>query len=120
MKQFAILLACLGAAACSHANPDTDTLSQLRAMGRDAACDSDQQCRTVPLGAKSCGGPEGYLAYSTARSDPARVAQLAERYRKQRSDANSRSGMASDCRFMADPGAACVAGKCQLGGALDR
>jgi len=120
MKQLVILLACLGAA-CSHANPGTpDTLAQLRAMGSDAACNSDQQCRTVPLGAKSCGGPEGYLAYSTARTDSARVAELAERYRKERSAANARSGMASDCRFIADPGAACVAGKCQLGGALDR
>jgi len=119
MKQFAILLACLGAAACSHATPP-DTLSQLRAIGRDAACSSDQQCRTVPLGAKSCGGPEGYLAYSTVRNDPAKVAQLAERYREERRAANARSGMVSDCRYMADPGAVCVAGTCKLGGLSDR
>jgi len=118
MKQFAILLACVGAAACSHAAPDT--LAQLRALGRDAACSNDQQCHTVALGAKACGGPEGYLAYSSARNDPAKVAELAARYRKQRTEANAREGVASDCSFVMDPGAVCVAGTCQLGGKSDR
>lgn len=118
MKQFAILLACLGAAACSHAAPDT--LAQLRALERDAACSSDQQCHTVPLGEKPCGGPEGYLAFSSLRKDPAKVAQLAARYRKERSDANAREGVAGDCRAVTDPGAVCMAGTCQLGGKSDR
>lgn len=120
MPRFAFLLACLAAGACSHAAPRApDTLAQLQALGSDAACTSDQQCRTLPLGAKACGGPESYLAYSTARTRPQRAQALAERYRKERAAANRASGLASDCRFLADPGAQCRAGSCQLGGTGD-
>ncbi len=89
----------------------------LRALGRAAACTSDQQCKAVALGAKPCGGPEAYMAYSTAQSSPDKVKALAERYRKEREQENKASGLASDCSFLMDPGAQCRAGQCQLGGA---
>jgi hypothetical protein len=115
MKRYALLLACL-AVACSHAAPGpSDTLAQLRALGRDGACTADAQCRTVPVGAKPCGGPEAYQAYSTARISPDKAQALAERYRKERQAENERSGLASDCRMLMDPGARCRAGTCQLG-----
>lgn len=115
MKRFAFLLACLAATAGSHAAPaDSATLLQLRELGRDSACSSDQQCRSVALGAKSCGGPEAYLAYSTAKAGADKVPALAERYRKEREAANKVSGLASDCRYLMDPGAECRAGSCQL------
>jgi hypothetical protein len=124
MKRLAFLLACIAATACSHATPPgaSDALTQLRAIGRDAACTSDQQCRTVPVGAKACGGPQSYLAYSTAKTDPEQAKALAERYRKEREAHNLASGQASDCRFLPDPGAQCRAGTCQLrsaGGATE-
>ncbi|WP_342118536.1 hypothetical protein [Pseudoduganella sp. OTU4001] len=111
MKRPAILLACF-AWGSSHAQ--SDTLAQLKALGNYSACTSDQQCRTVPVGAKSCGGPESYLAYSTAKTSPEQAAKLAERYRKEREASNKASGLVSDCRFVMDPGAQCRAGACQL------
>lgn len=117
MNRIALLLACLAASACSHATPGASkTLAELRALGQAAACTSDQQCKTVPLGAKSCGGPESYMAYSTARVGPEKAGTLAERYRKEREAENQASGLVSDCRFLMDPGAQCRAGTCQLGG----
>lgn len=117
MKRSVFLLACLLAGACSHANPGgSKTLSELRALGRVAECTSDQQCRTVAMGAKSCGGPEGFMVYSTVNASPEKVNALAERYRKERVAENKASGMVSDCRMLMDPGAQCKAGSCQLGG----
>ena len=117
MKRFSFLLACLLASACSHAAPDgSRTLAELRALGSGAACNSDQQCKTVPVGAKSCGGPESYMAYSTAKASPDKANALAERYRKEREAENRSSGLVSDCRYLMDPGAQCRAGTCQLGG----
>jgi hypothetical protein len=117
MNRYALLLACLAASACSHATPGgSTTLAELRALGRSAACTADQQCKTVPVGAKSCGGPESYLAYSTASTSPEKAKALAERYRQEREAENKASGMVSDCRFHMDPGAQCRAGSCQLGG----
>lgn len=117
MKRFAFLLACLGVAACGHATPGgSRTLAELRELGRVAGCTSDQQCKTVPVGAKSCGGPESYMAYSSAKTSADKANALAERYRKEREAENKASGAVGDCRFMMDPGAQCRAGSCQLGG----
>ncbi|MGW8391244.1 hypothetical protein [Pseudoduganella sp. HUAS MS19] len=116
MKRHPFLLACLLASACGHATPGASpALDQLRAIGRAAECTSNQQCKTIPVGAKSCGGPEAYMAYSTAKVSAEKAHALAERYRKEREAANQASGLASDCRFLMDPGAQCRAGTCQLG-----
>jgi hypothetical protein len=80
-----------------------------------AACTDSSQCRTLPLGARSCGGPEAYLPYSTANTSEAALQALGERYKQERQARNQASGMVSDCRFMVDPGAVCQAGACQLG-----
>lgn len=116
MKRFSLLLACLLAGACGHAASGSQALAELRALGSVAGCSTDQQCKTVPVGAKSCGGPESYMAYSTAKVSPDKAKALAERYRKEREAENKASGLASDCRFLMDPGAQCRAGTCQLGG----
>jgi len=117
MKRFPFLLACLLAVGCGHvAAGGPQTLAELRALGSAPNCRSNQQCKTVPVGAKSCGGPESYMAYSTAKVSPDKVNALAERYRKEREAENKASGMVSDCRYLMDPGAQCRAGTCQLGG----
>ncbi|WP_036213511.1 hypothetical protein [Massilia alkalitolerans] len=127
-----ILVFLLGCAACTtqaqdplrqrapspnapSATAPSDTLGSLRALVGDAACSDSAQCRTLPLGARACGGPEAYLAYSTAKGSEAQLRSLAERYQAERRAANKASGMMSTCQFMPDPGAVCQAGRCQLG-----
>lgn len=127
-----ILVFLLGCAACTtqaqdplrprtpspnapSATAPSDTLGSLRALAGDAACSDSAQCRTLPLGARACGGPEAYMAYSTAKGSEAQLRSLAERYQAERRAANKASGMMSTCQFMPDPGAVCQAGRCQLG-----
>jgi hypothetical protein len=99
-------------AACAADKPtaaptDNPRASIQSAIG-DAACDSDAQCMTIGVGAKACGGPESYLAWSTARTDGqalrSMVAQDAERRRK---EAAARGEM-SNCAMVLDPGAYCA------------
>lgn len=90
------------------------TLDQIRALIGSAACSDASQCRTLPIGARACGGPEGYLAYSTSSSPEPELLALAERHKQERADFHAKSGVMSNCRFMPDPGAVCVAGTCQL------
>lgn len=91
------------------------TLDQIRAMIGSAACTGPNQCRTLPVGARACGGPEAYLPYSTANLSEPALKALAERYKGEREAQNQASGMMSNCRFIPDPGAVCRAGTCQLG-----
>ncbi len=129
MRQLSLILL-LACTACSAAGPEAPPAAsaplavtapppglpaQMRALVGTAACTDSAQCKTVPLGARACGGPEGYLAYSTSVTQAAPLQALAERYAQQQREANARSGMASTCQFIADPGAQCRAGACVLG-----
>ncbi len=99
-------LSCGCAGADAPAAADT-AVEKIRALIGDAACDSDAQCRTVPVGAKACGGPSYYLPWSTKRTDEAALREatagsLAPPVRRD-------PGMRSDCMLVTDPGAYCAA-----------
>jgi hypothetical protein len=119
---FLILLACVTCVACAatakapkqKAAPAGDTLAQIRALIGDATCTDSSQCRTLPIGARPCGGPQAYLPWSTAKTDGVALGVLAEQFKKEREAALAASGELSDCRFYPDPGAVCRAGTCQL------
>ncbi|MDI4634753.1 hypothetical protein J7U46_16955 [Pelomonas sp. V22] len=80
----------------------------------DAACDSDAQCRTVAVGHKACGGPAGYMAWSSKRSSEARLKDLARRQSEAEKAENEGNGMMSNCAVVVDPGAVCKAARCEL------
>lgn len=88
--------------------------AQIQAEVGDAACDSVKQCKTIAVGNKSCGGPEAYLAWSTQRSNAAKLEGLVAQYTAQRTADNQRAGAISNCAMVMDPGATCQAGKCVL------
>jgi hypothetical protein len=97
------------------AEPESARLArEMQALIGTAACSSDAQCRTLPVGAKACGGPAGYWAWSSVGTDEARLRELARKQADVHKREIEASGMLSNCRVVTDPGAACVAGRCQL------
>jgi hypothetical protein len=73
----------------------------------DAACDADAQCHTIGIGAKSCGGPESFLGWSSKATDRDRLTALVAKHRDARRSENERSEGVSDCRVIPAPTAAC-------------
>ena len=96
------------------ASSSAQLLAQIQAEIGDAACDSPAQCHSIGVGAKACGGPEGYLAWSSKRSDEKKLMGLVAQHAETRRAENLASGMMSDCRLVTDPGATCQAGRCTL------
>lgn len=92
-----------------------DTLARIRALAGTPGCTSDDQCHSLPLGARPCGGPESYLAWSSVKTPQAEIEALGERYKEERRAANKASGLMSTCQFLMDPGAVCRAGTCKAG-----
>jgi len=92
------------------------TLARIQALVGTPSCSSDVQCHTLALGARACGGPASYLAWSSARTPEAELHALGDAYKEEQRKANAASGMMSTCQFLMDPGATCKAGTCQLGG----
>ena len=78
-----------------------------RLIGR-AACDSDAQCCTLPLGVRACGGPEAYVAWSLQGTDAPALRRAAERYGQWQSLQQERGGAMSICMMETDPGAVCA------------
>ena len=134
-----ILLLLAGCTACTAATPQSpqtrqtspavpsrtvsqdaqgDTLARIRALAGTPSCTSDDQCHSLALGARPCGGPESYLVWSSAKTSQAEIEALGERYKEERRAANKASGMMSTCQFLMDPGAVCRAGTCQAGEGL--
>jgi len=105
-----------GSARAVEGVPQTEAalLARIHQEIGDARCSSDAQCRTLPIGEKACGGPASWLAWSTSqgREGPLQAwsAELAQLQRQRQ----ARSGMVSDCRYLPDPGARCVAQRCVL------
>ena len=122
----AAFLALAGAAAAidpaaASASAAADAQSRVNSLIGDAACDTQSQCRTVGIGARPCGGPEGWLAWSTKSTDERALQDAVRAQAQAAKDANQRSGLASDCRVRPEPTAVCRPrasdGKksCQLG-----
>lgn len=89
-------------------------VARIRAEVGDAACSSDAQCRTLPIGAKACGGPASWMAWSIANADAGQLqawsAELAALQRRR----FAKTGIMSTCSIVPDPGATCQAGRCTL------
>ena len=92
-----------------------DTLAEIRRQIGTPACGDSAQCRTLPVGAQACGGPQDYLPYSTQQNEGSALRALAERSHAERKASIAASGEMSTCMLKPDPGAVCVAGTCQLG-----
>ena len=109
--------------ACGSAPPQNDAppapgnaglLAQIQAEVGAAACDSTQQCHTIAIGAKACGGPERYLAWSSKDYDGKTLKALAQAQAEASRKQQQADGMMSTCSIVTDPGATCEAGRCVL------
>lgn len=117
-----LLVACSACSSQAGAPPtpspeptgSTATVAEIKRLAGAARCSSSAQCRTLPVGARPCGGPDFYLPWSSPHPDEARLLALAQRSRNERKAEAERSGELSTCQHRADPGAVCVAGACQL------
>ncbi|MDC8770228.1 hypothetical protein [Roseateles albus] len=97
--------------AAATQSPAADSLTLWRGIQAevgDAACDGPHQCHSSAVGAKPCGGPDSYLAWSSKVTDPKKLQSLLEQHRAARLAENQSSGIVSNCAMVTDPGARCI------------
>jgi guanyl-specific ribonuclease Sa len=107
-----------GAAATAPAAVDNTAAARKAldaALLANAACDAPDQCRTVGLGHKACGGPESYAAYSVKGGNDEKIRMLAQQYADARKRDDEAAGRMSTCMATRDPGATCSAQRCVTG-----
>jgi hypothetical protein len=91
------------------ANNISRLLQEIQGEIGEADCAADDQCHSIGVGERPCGGPEAWLAWSSKVSDRDRLTALVTEHRDARRQENARSGLMSNCRAMPDPGAVCGA-----------
>lgn len=107
-------LSALASSAQTPPESDSQRLArELRELIGPARCTADNQCRTVAVGAKACGGPAAYWAWSTDGTDAKRVAALAAQHAAAQQREIAGRGLMSNCALVTEPAVACVAHKCQ-------
>ncbi len=90
--------------------PADVALAEVRQLISQAVCTTDADCRTMAIGSKACGGPEAYLAWSVRQTDPQALSAAAARHADQQRTQNQKpGGRMSNCAWVSDPGAQCVA-----------
>ena len=100
------------AATAQAAAPAQDSAAleaEVRRLVGSASCTADEQCRTIAFGAKACGGPQAYFAWSTLVTDAAALQAAADKHAARRRDELRADGRVSDCALVTDPGATCGA-----------
>ena len=83
---------------------DASLAEQIKAIVGDAACDAPQQCQTIAIGAKACGGPERYLAWSNKSNDGKQLTALAQAQAEASRKLLQSDGMMSTCAIVTRPG----------------
>lgn len=92
----------------------TAALERLRREIGAAPCERDEQCRTLAVGHKACGGPAAYWPWSSVNTSLDRLQPLAQSVTEADQRRQAADGMLSNCAIVADPGALCVAARCVL------
>lgn len=85
----------------------------MRLIG-DGACADVGQCRAIAFGAKPCGGPWQYLAYSTAITDSTALNAAVARYNAKEAAINKAEGRVSDCALVSPPKLGRENGRCVI------
>lgn len=80
----------------------TSLKSEIEFLAQTSVCNDANTCKFIGLGSKPCGGPWGYLIYSTS-IDTEKLEQLVKNYNKKEKDFNTKWGIISDCAIANPP-----------------
>jgi len=85
---------------------DEQELSRLRSeiqkISDQVVCDNAADWKIVPIGAKACGGANGFIAYSI-KIDTVEFLKKVDNYNNKQKAFNVKWGIASDCAIIVGP-----------------
>lgn len=90
-------------------------MDEMLGLVGDANADTLSQCKILAVGQRPCGGPEGYIAYSTLDTNVSALIRLTSRYNRLSVTRVEEEGMYSTCEIVPEPPVHLSNGKCVLG-----
>lgn len=91
----------------------TSVEKELASVTTDLSCDASFQCKVLPLGERSCGGPSRFIIYSVKNNKQERVEQLGSEITNFENTYNQTEGSVESCRSTIQPQTLCINKKCE-------
>jgi hypothetical protein len=82
--------------------------AQIAQLIGTAPCDDEAQCRVIGIGARACGGPQRYLAWSIAHTDEVALHRMVELDARASAKELEAAGINSTCVVLPVPGVRCL------------
>jgi hypothetical protein len=86
--------------------------AEARALVKAAGCNTDDQCRTAPVGSRGCGGPRYYLTYCARSTDSVALFRKLGEVESAERAFNEKYKIASTCEFRMPPAVGVAAREC--------
>ena len=80
----------------------SNMLARINEIANSVKCINADEWRYTPYGSKPCGGPNGYIAYSS-NIDTTAFLKLIEEHKLAQKKYNEEQGIISDCSVPAEP-----------------
>ena len=112
---FTLFMACSKQATLTPADDDqklTQLGKEIGEFAKNKACSGGDDCRTMAMGSKPCGGPTNYIIYSLSKTDEKQLSDKVKQYTDFEKELNIKYNRASDCMFLMPPTVNCLNGVC--------
>jgi hypothetical protein len=86
---------------------------EIETMIGKAACQRDDECKTIAYGEKPCGGAREYRVFSIQETNTEPLEHRVARYNRLDQRRNALSSAVSDCAFVKEPVVRCLNKVCQ-------
>ena len=85
---------------------------EIEEFAKNKACSGGDNCKTMAMGSKPCGGPTSYIIYSLSKTDEKQLSDKVKQYTDFEKELNTKYNRISDCSLLIPPIVDCLNGTC--------
>jgi hypothetical protein len=85
---------------------------EIEEFAKNKACSERDNCKTMAMGSKPCGGPTSYIIYSLSKTDEKQLSDKVKQYTDFEKELNTKYNRISDCSLLIPPIVDCLNGIC--------
>ena len=85
---------------------------EIQDFAKNKTCAGGDDCKTMAMGSKACGGPTSYIIYALSKTDEKQLSEKVKQYTDFQKELNIKHNRTSDCLFLSPPTVDCLNGVC--------
>jgi hypothetical protein len=85
---------------------------EIQDFAKNKTCAGGDDCKTMAMGSKACGGPTSYIIYALSKTDEKQLSEKVKQYTDLEKELNIKYNRVSDCSLLIPPTVDCLNGVC--------